>query len=72
MDPDRLIDQASGWFDQGGGDSQLHNYFFGLFIRPERKRASALSEYGGYSYPVSGHTACENNTDMEHVRPEKS
>ena len=20
MDPDRLIDQASGWFDQGGGD----------------------------------------------------
>lgn len=19
-DPDRLIDQASGWFDQGGGD----------------------------------------------------
>ena len=60
MDPDRLIDQASGWFDQGGGDfSSLHNYFFGLFIRPERKRASALSEYGGYSYPVSGHTACE-------------
>ena len=60
MDPDRLIDQASGWFDQGGGDfSSLHNYFFGLFIRPERKRASALSEYGGYSYPISGHTACE-------------
>lgn len=59
-DPDRLIDQASGWFDQGGGDfSSLHNYFFGLFIRPEAKRASVLSEYGGYSYPVSGHTACE-------------
>lgn len=61
MDPHRLIDQASGWFDQGGGDfSSLHNYFFGLFIRPERKRASVLSEYGGYSYPVTGHTACED------------
>lgn len=60
MDPSRLIDQASGWFDQGGGDfSSLHNYFFGLFIRPERKRASVLSEYGGYSYPVTDHSACE-------------
>ena len=60
IDPDRLIDQASGWFDQGGGDfSSLHNYFFGLFIRSETTRASVLSEYGGYSYPVVGHTACE-------------
>lgn len=59
IDPNRLIDQASGWFDQGGGDfSSLHNYFFGLFIRPEKERASVLSEYGGYSYPVKGHTAC--------------
>ena len=61
MDSSRLIDQASGWFDQGGGDfSSLHNYFFGLFVRPERERASVLSEYGGYSYPVNGHTACED------------
>ena len=38
LDPNRLIDQASGWFDQGGGDfSSLHNYFFKLFIRPERE-----------------------------------
>ena len=46
IDPNRLIDQASGWFDQGGGDfSSLHNYFFKLFIRPERERASVLSEF---------------------------
>ena len=58
-DPDRLIDQASGWFDQGGGDfSSLHNYFFKLFIRTEEKRASVLSEFGGYSYRVEGHSAC--------------
>ena len=59
LDPTRLIDQASGWFDQGGGDfSSLHNYFFRLFIRPEERRASVLSEYGGYSYREEGHTAC--------------
>lgn len=59
LDPTRLIDQASGWFDQGGGDfSSLHNYFFGLFIRPEKKRVSALTEYGGYSYREEGHCAC--------------
>lgn len=58
-DPDRLIDQASGWFDQGGGDfSSLHNYFFKLFIRTEEKRASVLSEFGGYSCRVEGHSTC--------------
>lgn len=58
-DPDRLIDQASGWFDQGGGDfCSLHNYFFKLKIHPEKKRASVLSEFGGYSYRIEGHSAC--------------
>lgn len=75
-DPDRLIDQASGWFDQGGGDfSSLHNYFFKLFIRTEEKRASVLSEFGGYSYRVEGHSACpklygygicRNEKDLNH------
>ena len=75
LDPNRLIDQASGWFDQGGGDfSNLHNYFFKLFIRPERERASVLSEFGGYSYREPGHCAkeklygygiCKNKKDLE-------
>ena len=75
LDPNRLIDQASGWFDQGGGDfSSLHNYFFKLFIRPERERASVLSEFGGYSYRELGHCAkeklygygiCKNKKDLE-------
>lgn len=75
LDPNRLIDQASGWFDQGGGDfSSLHNYFFKLFIRPERERASVLSEFGGYSYREPGHCAkeklygygiCKNKKDLE-------
>lgn len=75
LDPNRLIDQASGWFDQGDGDfSSLHNYFFKLFIRPERERASVLSEFGGYSYREPGHCAkeklygygiCKNKKDLE-------
>ena len=59
QDPSRLIDQASGWFDQGGGDLQsLHNYFFKLRIKPEKRRATVLSEFGGYSLRQEGHSAC--------------
>ena len=75
LDPNRLIDQASGWFDQRGGDfSSLHKYFFKLFIRPERERASVLSEFGGYSYREPGHCAkeklygygiCKNKKDLK-------
>lgn len=58
-DPSRLIDQASGWFDQGGGDFQsIHNYFFKLKIKPEEERATVLSEFGGYSLREEGHSAC--------------
>ncbi|MCI6465434.1 MAG: glycoside hydrolase family 2 [Faecalicatena sp.] len=58
-DNTRLIDQASGWFDQGGGNLQsIHNYFFKLRIRPEEHRATVLSEFGGYSMRKEGHSAC--------------
>lgn len=61
LDPMRLIDQASGWFDQGGGDFQsLHNYFFKLRMKPERTRATVLSEFGGYSLREEGHSACRS------------
>ncbi|MDD3362491.1 MAG: glycoside hydrolase family 2 TIM barrel-domain containing protein [Hespellia sp.] len=60
LDPGRMIDQASGWFDQGGGDMQsLHNYFFRFEMKAEKERATVLSEFGGYSHAVAGHTACE-------------
>ncbi len=56
MDPDRLVDHASGWFDLGGGDIQsIHYYFFRYRFRPEGKRVMALTEYGGYSWSVPGH-----------------
>ncbi len=59
-DPSRLVDHASGWYDQGGGDfTSRHSY-----LRPYQPddaefrgpRAVALTEYGGYSHSVPGHS----------------
>ena len=58
-DPDRIIDHASGWHDQGAGDLRsLHVYF--QPIRPARwwgrdGRALVVSEFGGYSLRLPGH-----------------
>ncbi len=58
-DPARLIDAASGWFDQGCGDfNSVHNYFFPMTVHPEPERASVLSEFGGYTLTVPEHSAC--------------
>ena len=55
LDPGRLVDEASGWFDQGGGDvDSRHNYFYPLRVRPG-VRTVALSEYGGIAWPMPGH-----------------
>ena len=54
-DPTRLVEEASGWFDQGGGDLySIHNYFRKLRIRPKPHRCIALTEFGGYSWHIPG------------------
>ena len=61
MDPDRLIDSASGWFDQGCGDFiSIHHYFLPLPWRADGRRAVVLSEIGGYALHDDAHSACEN------------
>lgn len=56
LDGTRLINQACGWFDQMGGDMySIHNYNRRLMFSPQEERVVALSEYGGYAYPVKGH-----------------
>lgn len=55
-DPTRLVDHASGWFDQGGGDfKSLHIYFKKLCAPKHDERAFILSEFGGYSLTIPGH-----------------
>ncbi len=36
----------------------MHNYFFKLEFAAEKERATVLSEFGGYSLRVAGHSAC--------------
>ena len=59
-DSSRLIDQASGWFDQGGGDiKSIHNYFFPLRLFKKENRAYALTEYGGYTQIIKHHNTAD-------------
>lgn len=56
-DSTRLIDHASGWFDQGGGDVRSRHRYTLRLVRPPRRdpRPFYLSEFGGYTLPVEGH-----------------
>ncbi|WP_218054941.1 glycoside hydrolase family 2 protein [Arthrobacter koreensis] len=60
LDATRTIDHASGWHDQGAGDAKsLHVYAVPFHIRRRWQRdprVIVLSEYGGFSLPVEGHT----------------
>ena len=55
-DPTRLVDHASGWFDQGGGDFQSKHVYFKELKRPARdERAFVISELGGYGFKIPEH-----------------
>lgn len=68
-DSTRLIDQASGWYDQQGGDFiSEHNYFRRLkshALKTEGNlspsRAFVLSEYGGYACHIPTHASLERS-----------
>ncbi|MGN0298921.1 MAG: glycoside hydrolase family 2 protein [Lachnospiraceae bacterium] len=67
----RLINEACGWFDQGGGDIySIHDYIHKLQVKPEPKRVVALTEYGGYAYEVPEHTACKKKFGYKRYRNE--
>lgn len=56
LDPTRLVDHASGWFDQGGGDFQSrHVYVKALSARIPDDRILAVTEFGGYTMQVPDH-----------------
>ncbi|MDD2522286.1 MAG: glycoside hydrolase family 2 TIM barrel-domain containing protein [Anaerolineaceae bacterium] len=56
LDPTRLVDHASGWFDQGGGDFQSrHVYVKPLSARISDNRILAVTEFGGYTMQVPDH-----------------
>jgi len=56
IDKTRLVDHASGWYDQKCGDfKSIHNYFHKLKIKPE-KRPIVLSEFGGFACYIKEHS----------------
>jgi len=60
LDQTRLVDHASGWHDQGGGDfKSRHVYFKPVRLKHDKARVLALSEFGGYSLPSEGHVGSE-------------
>ncbi len=62
LDKSRIIDAASGWFDQFTGDVySVHVYNSPYFYLPD-KRPAILSECGGYSYSVPDHVFNKERT----------
>jgi len=55
-DSSRTIDHASGWHDQKGGDLFSKHIYFDKIKFEDDDRVWALTEYGGYSWAVNGHT----------------
>ena len=62
MDPTRLVNPASGWHDQGGGDfKSRHAYFCKPYAKSDKRRAVAISECGGYGYQEEGHVVAQRS-----------
>ena len=56
-DPTRLINQASGWTDRGGGHMHdIHSYPGPASPKPTDQRAAVLGEFGGLGLGVEGHS----------------
>jgi beta-galactosidase/beta-glucuronidase len=74
-DPTRLVNNASGWTDNGVGDvKDIHAYPGPEMPKVEEKRAVVLGEFGGLGLPVAGHTwqeeknwgyrSCKNSQEL--------
>jgi hypothetical protein len=56
LDPTRLVNQASGWQDRGGGDViDAHTYPGPSCPKQDGKRAAVLGEFGGAGCLVENH-----------------
>ncbi|MFW5761719.1 MAG: glycoside hydrolase family 2 protein [Cyclobacteriaceae bacterium] len=56
LDPTRLVNPASGWFDRNIGDvNDIHRYPGPDMPTPEDNRAAVLGEFGGQALVVEDH-----------------
>ena len=63
IDPSRVWDATSGWFTAKDSDVQSeHIYFKKLDLKTDPEKPLVLSEFGGYSYKIEGHSFNLDNT----------
>ncbi|MEX2758338.1 MAG: glycoside hydrolase family 2 protein [Candidatus Sigynarchaeota archaeon] len=56
LDPTRLVDNASGWYDKGVGDVRdVHAYPGPSMAEIENERAAVNGEFGGLGLKIAGH-----------------
>ena len=73
LDPTRPVDAVSGWYDQRCGDFlSVHNYFRDMAVwrdpgrwRDGGSRAFLMSECGGFSHLVEGHSSLDESYGYE-------
>lgn len=56
VDNTRIIDAHSGWFDQDAGDVKSEHIYFFELVAKKSKKPYVISEFGGISHAVKGHT----------------
>ncbi len=67
LDPTRLVDSTSGWFDQGAGDfDSRHVYFRKINLKGDDKRILSVSECGAYSLVIEGHCETKKRTTYKY------
>ena len=63
LDPSRVWDATSGWFAEKESDvTSEHIYFKKLDLKNDPSRPLVLSEFGGYSCKIEGHSFNLDNT----------
>ena len=64
LDSSRVVDHASGWYDQGGGDiKSMHKYVVPIKMpKLDGRRAFVITEFGGYQNRVSNHCWTDNKS----------
>ncbi len=56
LDSTRIIDTASGWFKGADSDVESEHVYFKRVNLEKSNKPIILSEFGGYSYKVEGHS----------------
>lgn len=62
LDPTRVFDATSGWFFEKKSDVQSEHVYFKKIALKKSEKPLVLSEFGGYSYKIEGHSFNLDNT----------